>query len=375
MHKTRELEMAKALAERGHTLTLVATTSKSHFQMSDQRINFIPIPIRFAPVISPLIWAGILLFFLPIHVLRKRPDFVIMDPDISVLSSIPTLLVSKLLKVNFVLDVRSTPVEVITFRERLSEILFNFSVLVTKKLFKGMVAVTLEMKSEVCQRFNIDQRTAGVWSNGAPLSLFDPQRSLKESTKLRKELDLTNKFVVFYHGVLSPLRALTETVKAIQILKQKYPEVVFFLLGTGPIISTIENLIQQNYLQNNVVIYNPVPYEDVPKFIGLSDVCIMPAPNTSDWRFQSPLNLIEYLAMEKVVLVSDMPANREIVDDERCAIFLQSSKPVEIAKSIEYAYINKDKLEDWGKIGREIIQSSYTWDNVAEEVERYFLSI
>ena len=167
--------------------------------------------------------------------------------------------------------------------------------------------------------------------------------------KLKKQLDLTKKFIVFYHGAFSPTRGLTQTVEAIQIVSQQYPQVVLFLLGTGALVSDLKELIQQKNLQNNVVLHDPVLYEEVPIFIGLSDVCIVPLPNNSYWRFQNALNLLEYLAMEKVVLATDIPANRTVVEDEKCCIYLQSVNPVEIAKSIEYAYVNKDKLDGWGK--------------------------
>ena len=79
--------------------------------------------------------------------------------------------------------------------------------------------------------------------------------------------------------------------------------------------------------------------------------------------------------MEKVVLATDITANRLVVEDEKCCIYLRSVNPVEIAKSIEYAYVNKDKLDSWGKSGRKIIHCSYTWEKVAEEVENYLLSV
>ena len=375
MHKTRELEIIKALAERGHTTTLIAITSKSNFKMSDQRIKLIPIPIRSVPIISPLIWAGVLLFFLPIHILVSKPDFVIMDPEISVLSSIPTRLALRFSKAKFVLDVRSTPVEVIGFRGHLLEFLFNVSVLVAKRFFKGMAFVTSSMKQEVCRKFGLDQNKVCVWTNGVSLNLFEPQNFPEESAKLKKQLDLTKKFIVFYHGAFSPTRGLTQTIEAIQIVSQQNPQIVLLLLGTGPIVSDLEKLIRLKSLQNNVVLHDPVLYEEVPKFIGLSDVCIVPLPNNSYWRFQNALNLLEYLAMEKVVLATDIYANRVVAGDEKCCIYFQSVDPVEIANSIEYAYVNKDKLDGLGKVGRKIIQSSYTWEKVAEEVEHYLLSV
>jgi glycosyltransferase involved in cell wall biosynthesis len=372
LHKTRELEILKALANRGHTTTLVAITSKNHFQMEDSRTNLVSIPIRYVPIISSLIWAAIVLFFLPIHVLVNKPDCVVMDPEISVVSAIPTCMFSRFTKTKFILDVRGTPVEVIGVRGHMLESLFNVSVLVAKRMFNGMVFVTTAMKEEVRRNFNLDPKTLAIWTNGVPLNLFDPKNSLLESTELSKQLNLNSKFIVFYHGAFTASRGITETLDAIRIANKINPQIILLLLGSGP---NLKELIQQKGLQDIVILHDPVPYEEVPKFIGLSDVCIVPLPNTPDWRFQNALNLLEYLAMGKVVLATDITANRSVVGDAKCCIYLPSVNPVEIAKFIEYAFANKEKLVDWGKGGRKIIQSKYTWDKVAQEVEHFLLSI
>jgi glycosyltransferase involved in cell wall biosynthesis len=371
------LELLKALAERGHNTTLVASTSRSTFQIGDPRIKIIAIPIRRAPIISRIVYSVILFFLLPIHIIVDKPDFVVMDPEMYVISSIPTLLISRarLLRTKFVLDIKSKPVEVKSFRGRLFEFCFNVSILEAKQLFQGMTVITSLMKSELCNKFHIDQSKVGVWTSGVPIGLFNPRNSFEESMKLRKELGLTEKFIVFYHGVFTASRGLAPALDALRIVNQKYPNVVCFLLGTGPAVSDLEKLIQQKNLQHNVIIHNPVSYEDVPKFIGLSNLCIIPLPNNSYWTFQSPMKLLEYLAMEKVVLATDIPAHRVIMGNEKCCIYLRSVDPIEIAKSIEYAYVNEDKLNNWGKVGRKIVEDKYTWNKVAEEVEHYLLSI
>ncbi|MDR0374023.1 MAG: glycosyltransferase family 4 protein [Nitrososphaerota archaeon] len=375
MHKTRELEILKTLAQRGHSTTLVGVTSRAHFQMPDSRIKLIAIPIRYVPVISPFIWAFVLVFFLPLHVLLKRPDYIVMDPEISVLSSVPTLLFSKIARVKFVLDVRSTPVEVIGLRARLLEFLFNVSVFISKRLFSGIVIVTSLMRAEVCRKFYLDPSKVGVWTNGVSLDLFNPSSVHAEGVKLGEQLGLNDKFIVFYHGAFSPTRGLTETIEAVKIVTQKNPDIVLLLLGDGPTLLQLKGLIQQLGLQNNVIIHAPVPFEEVPKFIALSDVGLVPLPNNSYWRFQNALNLLEYMAMEKVVLATDIEANRIVVGDDACCVYIRLVNPAEIAQSIEYAYSHGDKLGDWGKSGRQLIQSGYTWEKVGDAVEQYLLSI
>jgi len=45
--------------------------------------------------------------------------------------------------------------------------------------------------------------------------------------------------------------------------------------------------------------------------------------------------------------------------------------PRNIAEAIRYAYENKDKLDEWGKIGRMIIEEKYTWEKVGKELLDY----
>jgi glycosyltransferase involved in cell wall biosynthesis len=124
-----------------------------------------------------------------------------------------------------------------------------------------------------------------------------------------------------------------------------------------------------------VIIHDAVDYENVPKYISMSDVAIIPLPDMHYWRSQSPLKLMEYLAMKKVVIISDIPAHRAIIGGETCGIYLSSVKPIEIAKSIEHALQNKYRLREWGEIGRVIIQNGYTWQKVANDLNGYLLSI
>jgi glycosyltransferase involved in cell wall biosynthesis len=124
-----------------------------------------------------------------------------------------------------------------------------------------------------------------------------------------------------------------------------------------------------------VIIHEAVEYEQVPAFISMCDVGIIPLPDYSYWRPQSPLKLFEYLSMKKVVIVTDLPAHRNVLDNLECGIYLSSVKPEIIAKGIEYAIDNKDKLGDWGNSGRNIVLSNYTWEKIAENLEHYLLGI
>jgi glycosyltransferase involved in cell wall biosynthesis len=375
LHREFLLDTLRQLAQLGHNTFLIAMRSRYAYRNEDPRVRVVPVPLRYVPVVSPLFFASVLSIFLPIYTIKSKPDFIIIEPDVSVLSSIPSLLISKFRKQKFVLDVRSVPVETVGFRGFLHKFWFSVSVLIAKKMFHGITIITPLMKKEVCNSFNIDSKKVGVWTCGVSPILFDPKNYISQNAELRTLFGFSGKFIVFYHGIFTATRGLIETIKAIGILKREYPDVVFFLLGSGPIVPTMKELIQMEELQDNVVIHDPVPHNKVPKFIWMSDVCIVPFPYNPYWRFQCPVKLLEYLAMEKVIIATDIPAHRSIMNKEKCAIYISSIEPVDIAKSIKYAYQNKEKLEEWGKNGRTAILENYTMGKIAKDLENYLLTI
>jgi glycosyltransferase involved in cell wall biosynthesis len=168
---------------------------------------------------------------------------------------------------------------------------------------------------------------------------------------------------------------LIETIEAMSIVKKSNSNVIFLLLGTGPSDKKLKDLIQERKLQDNVIIHDPVKPIEVPKYVAMCDVGIVPLPNHPYWRSQSPLKLLEYLAMRKVVLLTCISAHRLVIGKELCGIFIPLATPVEIAKSIMYAFDNRGKLEEWGKCGRKIVEEDYTWEKIASNFESYLLSI
>jgi len=379
LHKTSILEILKHLAERGNDVYWFALRSKKSMQTFDYagaRFHLILIPLRYVPMITTSLFAAATLIFLPFFIAIKKPDFIIMHPGPLIISSIWKPLLNAL-RIKAVLDVRSTPV-LSEFRDRgllgsLDIIWFNISVVVAKKMFDGITILSTLMKRQICSTFHIHPKFIGVWTSGGSVTLFKPENY--DDLQMRKKLGLTNKFIVFYHGDLTVHRGIVESIRAIEILSSKYGDCVLFILGKGPALPVLRKLILTNTIKHRVLIHDAVEYIDVPKYIAMCDVGIVPLPDLPEWRYQCPLKLLEYLAMKKVVIVTDIPANREVIGNSKCGIYVPSSDPKEIAKAIIYAHNNRERLKEWGSYGRAIISEKYTWVKIARDLENYLLSI
>jgi glycosyltransferase involved in cell wall biosynthesis len=79
--------------------------------------------------------------------------------------------------------------------------------------------------------------------------------------------------------------------------------------------------------------------------------------------------------MSKVVVATNIPANKEIIGQSKCGIYVSSIDPKEIAGAIAFAHANREKLREWGSFGRAIIEEKYTWEKIAENFGNYLLDL
>ena len=375
---SERIERLRNLAEQGNNVYLLAADfEKEHYKRSPD-LHLISIPIRNIPMISSVIYGLFLFLFLPLYLVKIRPDFVISDPSTALFLSWKPIL-SRLLKFKVTLDIRSTPVNSFRgMRAYVNRLYFNVSVYVTKMMFDGMTIITPMMRDEICYLFDINKKWVGILSGGVSDEFLKYKERSSDRAELREKLGLSGRFVIIYHGALRMRDGgLVETIKAISLLKNSHPDITFFMLTqkTPAGLHLLEKTIKENAVQDNVKFLGPVDFSDVPKYISMSDVGIVPLPNIPAWRYQQPLKILEYMAMGKTIIVSDSPAHRALIEDNKNGIYVPHVTPEELAQAIEYAYNNREKLQQWGKIGKEIILEKYTWKKVNEDLIEYLSKI
>jgi glycosyltransferase involved in cell wall biosynthesis len=371
--RTAQIEILNHLSKIGYGTDLFAMWSKRPYPIKNG-VHVDCIPLRYFPVIQPLLFSILLFFLVPVYALVKRPRYIIVSPGPPVLVFVWKLLLSKFLKSKIILDIRSTPVETTGWRGHLQEFMFDLSVIIARSVFDGFTIITTGMRDEVAKRYNMDPDAFGVWTSGVSTQTFQPDRYSNHATRLREENGLSGKFIVFYHGSLGMRRGIIETVKSIDIVKSKCDDLVLFLLGKGPALPIIQRLIDEKGLQGRVFIHDVVDYDEVPKYIAMADVAIVPLPNITDWINQSPLKLLEYMAMAKPVIITDIPANRSFVGDSECGLYARSANPEDIAKAIVHSYTLKHELKARGAAGRVIVEEKCDWKLMADCLDRYLAS-
>ncbi len=366
LHITTWREMCGELEQRFYCNVKIAIAGKPASNVFDR--SYISIPIirkKFLRILTFLIF-GYLKFLY--NFLTFSPQVVILDLY-SIWFSIPFAFLPRR-RTLFIVDNR-TPFynvgsENDTMKDRLMRYYAKLSYQYCKLFLDGMTVITDYYKQQVCKDFGFNSSHIGVWGSGVDVNKFLPEKyNICERPSFLKD-----RFVIMQHGQISYNRGLFETVEALSMVKQD--NICLVLIGDAVAGSKAKNdiltLIKDLDLEKSVYILPPVLHSEIPKYISYSDCAVMAYPNIEYWNNNNPIKLLEYIAMGKVVICTDMWTFKDVMNNQKCAYYIKNNNPQSIADAIEYCYENRGSLEAWGTEGIQIVEERYTWHKQAERL-------
>lgn len=358
LDRTTWLEMINELETLGHRVTLLTSYRKKKltFGLRENLIYIPHIDIKVLRIASFLLFSY---FRILLHILIRKPHIVILDIWTFWLG-FPLDVFSKLrlIQTKFVIDMRTFYYGVnkdkLSLKDLLVKIYTNIGLIYNDMIHSGISVITNELKREILFGRGKREDSVCVWTSGVSIDKFRIGMYVAKP-------DLEGKFVVMQHGEISHNRGLYEIILAINLLRDHYPNIILFLLGSGHAEKMLKKTIQELHLQEKCILHQPVDYNEIPQYLANCNVGIMAYPKIKYWQVNNPIKLLEYLAMAKPVIVTDMPVFRNVIGAKKCGIFINSNHPQDIARAIAFCYENKKKLMEWGIKGRELVQQKYTW--------------
>lgn len=174
--------------------------------------------------------------------------------------------------------------------------------------------------------------------NGVGLDLDKYKKlSSKEIQEKRKEFGIKDKdFVVLMIAEINKNKNHIQLINAMDILKDKYPNIKVLCIGDGTLKESLEKQIILRNLQNNIFILG---YRlDVNKLINISDIGIL-----LSHREGLPRNIMEFMACGRKVIATDIRGCRDIVCNYNVGTLVKVGDYEETARAIEKYYILNNK--------------------------------
>jgi glycosyltransferase involved in cell wall biosynthesis len=221
-----------------------------------------------------------------------------------------------------------------------------------------IIAVSKKTAS-ILEQMGADKNKIRVIYNGVDREKFS---NAKESVK-QLTAALKNKKKVLFLGRLTEQKGPVQFLHAAKKVLEKYPDVLFLVVGSGPLLPLLVNLSLELKINKNVKFLGYITDEEQKKIYAAADVYVMPSVH-------EPFGIValEAIASNTPVIISKNSGVREILKSALVVDFWDiEGMAKKIIACLKYPPLKKEIVRHALK---EI--EPYTWEKTAKEVESVY---
>jgi len=358
---THVSEVVKNLQKLGTDVVLFAPRLGKLKSDFDIRIVYVPtINVR---LLNECLYYLLLFFYVSVYQIRFRADVLYVR---EMFVCLPVALISRFFDVPHIIEVNGLVIE-----ER-KTVGISRALIALYKIFQRMnfaacdkiIIVSEYIRDYLKQYYLIPDRKMVTIFNGVNTELFRP---LDKKTA-RNELGLSSDlYYITYVGSFYPHHALEYLVRLTPLLLERLDNVRVIFVGDGHVKRENEKLAEELGLIARILFLESANYEDVPKFVNASDLCLMFYAKP-DKQIGSPLKLLEYLSCGKPVVVNWKAFGGEPFDKQQLGIKIDLHNMHDAAARIINLLDNETLRFAMGKRAREFIEANYSWHKTAKKI-------
>ena len=172
--------------------------------------------------------------------------------------------------------------------------------------------------------------------------------------------NLKDRFLVTYVGTFGEIRGLDSLLHAVKALENKIP-IHLLLVGGAYNQPELERIAKEENIENRVTITGWVDFREIPDYIAMSEVCVVPHVKNRFTDATIPHKLFQYMLMGKPVIVSNAAPLKRIVDECRCGRVFRSGDIGDLISAILELADSAEKRERMGQNGHRAAHAIYNW--------------
>src|SRR3990170_7684663 len=173
----------------------------------------------------------------------------------------------------------------------------------------------------------------------------------------------TNPYQFVYVGRLVFYKNLQVVIKALRLLKEKFPKINLIIIGKGPYRPHIEELVEKYDLRKNVTFKGHVSEEEKNHIIASSQALVFPS------LFEGfGLVILEAFMQKKPALVSDVRPLSDIVENQKTGLIISQEDEREWAKAIEFILKNPNNVSKMGENSRKTLEERYSYESMKDKI-------
>ncbi|KZX16556.1 putative teichuronic acid biosynthesis glycosyltransferase TuaC [Methanobrevibacter cuticularis] len=236
---------------------------------------------------------------------------------------------------------------------------------IQKVIANSDLIITINQKlKELAIELGSTEENTLVIDAGINFDEFDPDL---DDTSLRHEYGISgNDIVLFFMGWIYTFSGMRELAIELGKNKELYPNTKIVIVGDGDDYEPIVKIREQYDLKDQLILTGKQPYTRIPEFLSLADFCLLPAyKDEKIMRDIVPIKLYEYLAMQKVVIATDLPGIAKEFGQNNGIVYVDEAKEV---LTTVHNILDNNEYEKIAIAGRKYVESN-DWTKITDDFE------
>jgi glycosyltransferase involved in cell wall biosynthesis len=224
-------------------------------------------------------------------------------------------------------------------------------------LARGARSIIAVSKFVASEAKSILGRTCEVIPHGVDTSIFRPNRALRSA--VRAELGVPdNTPLLLTVAALEERKGVQWMLRALRAVAQRFPTVVYVVVGDGPYLPVLERLAQELGIVGHVHFLSS--RSDVERFYQAADLFILLSRGEA-----SPLVVLEAPACQLPIVTSLHPPFNELISPQWGRQVNETDAGL-VADTIAKLLADTRMLQHMGQAGYKHILEHHSWSAVAE---------
>ncbi len=192
-----------------------------------------------------------------------------------------------------------------------------------------------------------------VIPNGVNSTAFTPGDGIRTDLIRKAGIQYNNPFLLLSVSILGPRKGHTQVLKALEILKDKYPQLFYLIAGDGSERSNLEKEVKERKLKERVIFLGMLSLQDLIETYRSVDLFILTSRTLQGKDVEGfGVVYLEANACGLPVIAGNTGGVPDAVRDGETGILIDSENPTEIASAIERLINDEYLRRTMGRNGR-----------------------
>jgi len=167
-----------------------------------------------------------------------------------------------------------------------------------------------------------------------------------------------------------PIYDVESLILAIPRVIQETRNARFLILGSGNLTGELKRQVHSLRVEDNVRFLGRIPQSEMARYLTMSNIYV--STSLSDGTSAS---LLEAMACQLAVVVTDIPANREWLENGKSGVLVPRRDPESLAKSIVELLKDRNLRRSMSTKAYRVVQEKADWEKNSKLLDDLILSM